>query len=32
MSFIVEVLINQQKMSLEWVIWPREDNNVTKFP
>ena len=32
MSFIVEVWINQQKMSLECVIWPTEDNNVTNFP
>ena len=31
MSFKVEVWISQQKTSIKCIIWPIEDNNVTKF-
>ena len=31
MSFKLEVWISQQKKSIKFIIWPIEDNNVTKF-
>ena len=31
MSFKLEVWINQQKKTIKCIIWPIEDNNVTKF-